>query len=111
MECVQTFARKLDFAGIFGQMQFQVDPLSENFYAAGRAKNVAANFFRDENFPSERLLQAIWQHQRLRREELKTADGKTVRVFHPGFASVEGGPDFRDAVLQIGNEPPRSGNV
>ena len=42
---------------------------------------------------------------------MKTAGGKSVRVFHPGFASVEGGPDFCDAVLQIGDEPPRSGDV
>jgi hypothetical protein len=34
-----------------------------------------------------------------------------VRVLHPGFGSVEGGPDFRGAVLQIGDAPPRSGDV
>jgi hypothetical protein len=88
-----------------------VAPLSENLYAKWRSQIVAANFLRDENFPTERLLQAVWQHQRLKRGELKTADGKTVRVFHPGFASVEGGPDFRDAVLQIGDDAPRSGDV
>jgi hypothetical protein len=42
---------------------------------------------------------------------LKTADGKSVRVFHPGFANFEGGPDFRGAVLQIGGEAPVSGDV
>jgi len=67
---------------------------------------------RDENgFPTERLLQAVWRHQRLRRDQLQTSDGKNVRVLHPGFASVEGGPDFRGAVIQIGDEPPRSGDV
>jgi hypothetical protein len=30
---------------------------------------------------------------------------------HPGFASAEGGPDFRGAVLQLGNEKPISGDV
>jgi hypothetical protein len=30
---------------------------------------------------------------------------------HPGFASVEGGPDFRGAVVQIGDGAPRSGDV
>jgi hypothetical protein len=34
-----------------------------------------------------------------------------IRIFHPGFASVEGGPDFRGAVLQIGDDAPRSGDV
>jgi hypothetical protein len=32
-------------------------------------------------------------------------------VLHPGFVSAEGGPDFRGAVIQIGGEPPRSGDV
>jgi hypothetical protein len=66
---------------------------------------------RDEHFLTERLLQAVWQHQRLRRDALKTADGKSLRVIHPGFASLEGGPDFCDAVLQIGDAAPRSGDV
>jgi hypothetical protein len=85
---------------------------SENFYAAWRTQFAAANVLRDENTaPSERLLQAVWQHQRLRRDQLKTTDGKPVRVFHPGFISVEGGPDFSNAVLQIDDMPPRSGDV
>ncbi len=66
---------------------------------------------RDERFPAERLVQAIWQHQRLRRNELKTVSGENVRVFHPGFANLEGGPDFRGAVLQIGAGAPCSGDV
>ena len=65
----------------------------------------------DDESPPERLLQTIWQHQRLIRNQLKTLDGETVRVLHPGFRSVEGGPDFRGAILQFGNQPPRSGDV
>lgn len=85
---------------------------SENFYAAWRTRHVATPAFRDQNGPpSERLLQAVWQHQRLVRDRLKTSDGKNVRVLHPGFVSVEGGPDFGSAILQIGNEPPGSGDV
>lgn len=61
--------------------------------------------------PPEKLLQAAWQHQRLRRDQLQTADGQTLHVFHPGFISVEGGPDFRGAVLQIGAAAPVSGDV
>jgi hypothetical protein len=72
----------------------------------------AANLLRDANdIPPECLLQSIWRHQCLRRDQLKTTDGKTVRVLHPGFASVEGGPDFRGAVIQIGDGAPRSGDV
>jgi hypothetical protein len=87
-------------------------PSSENFYADWRAQFATANVLRDESSsPSERLLQAIWQHQRLQRDTLKTLDGKIVRIFHPGFVSVEGGPDFQGAIIQIGDEPPRSGDV
>jgi hypothetical protein len=101
----------LDFAPAKIQKQSPVTSLSENFYAQWRPQSAAANVLRDEPFPTERLLQRIWQHQRLKRDALQTADGKIVRVFHPGFASVEGGPDFCNAVLQIGGEAPRSGDV
>ena len=85
---------------------------AENFYADWRVRCGAVNVLKDDtDWPPERLLQAVWHHQRLRRDQLQTADGKPVRVFHPGFASAEGGPDFRGAVLQIGDEPPRSGDV
>ena len=70
------------------------------------------NVLRDETgVPPERLLQAIWRHQRLRRDRLQTVDGQAVRILHPGFASVEGGPDFRGAVIQIGAAAPCSGDV
>ena len=91
--------------------KFQVTSQPGNFYAQWRAQTVVANYLRDEHFPTERLLQAIWQHQRIKRGELKTAGGKVVRVFHPGFASVEGGPDFCNAILQIGDDAPKSGDV
>jgi hypothetical protein len=81
--------QSLDFASAKKQKQLQVTSFSENFYSQWRAQAVSASFLRDEDFPTERLLQAIWQHQRLKRGELKTAGGKIVRVFHPGFASVE----------------------
>ena len=34
-----------------------------------------------------------------------------MRVLHPGFLSVEGGPDFRGASVQFGDSPPQSGDV
>lgn len=86
---------------------------TQNVYAQWRAQ-ARDHLLRDAPFapfPAEKLVQSIWQHQRLRRGELKTADGAPVRVLHPGFANLEGGPDFRGAVLQIGTEPPASGDV
>ena len=85
---------------------------AENFYAVWRERQRAIPALRDgDSAPPEKLLQAIWQHQRLLREKLKTATGKSIRVLHPGFMRVEGGPDFRGAVLQFENEKPISGDV
>lgn len=93
------------------QRQQRLAHLSNNKYTHWRARLCAKECLRDQRFPPERLVQAIWQHQRLRRGELKTVDGQSVRVLHPGFANLEGGPDFRGAVLQMGSDPPRSGDV
>jgi len=53
----------------------------------------------------------IWQHQRLDRDRLLTLHGQRVRVLHPGFRSVEGGPDFRGAVISVDGGPAVSGDV
>lgn len=83
-----------------------------NFYAEYRTHCGAVPILREDlESPPEFLLQAIWQHQRLLREQLRTCDGQLVQVLHPGFRSVEGGPDFRGAVIQFGNSPPKSGDV
>ena len=56
-------------------------------------------------------MQNIWHHQRLRRDELRLLDGRTLRVLHPGFWNHGAGPDFRDAVLQFDRDPPFSANL
>ena len=53
---------------------------------------------------SERHVQAIWYDGTLRPEGLRTADGAQVRVVDPGRWNLEAGPDFLDAVLEIGAE-------
>ena len=89
-----------------------MDSRAENFYAIWREHGRAVNALRDgDSAPPEKLLQAVWSHQRLRRDKFKTADGKNLRVLHPGFQSLEGGPDFRGAVLQFENEKPVCGDV
>jgi hypothetical protein len=71
---------------------------NHDFYAQWRIRCGAVPVLReDQESPPERLLQAVWQQQRLRRDSLRTLDGRPVRVLHPGFRSVEGGPDFRRA--------------
>jgi hypothetical protein len=102
----------LDFAKATAQKQSQVTLPASNFYAQWRLRTGTATTLRDDSDPPpERLLQAIWLHQRLQRDQLHTLDGQPVRVLHPGFLSVEGGPDFRGAVLQIGDVPVQAGDV
>ena len=89
-----------------------VSPALASFYAQWRVRcGVVPVLHEDQESPPERLLQTIWQHQRLRRDQLATLDGQSLRVLHPGFRSVEGGPDFRGALVQVGDDPPRSGDV
>lgn len=83
-----------------------------SFYAQWRLRRgMVARLHDDRDSPPERLLQAIWQHQRLCRDELTTLDGISVRVLHPGFGNAEGGPDFKGAVIRIGGDPPCAGDV
>ena len=83
-----------------------------SFYAEWRVRcGVVAVLHEDQESPPERLLQAVWQNQRLLRDQLTTLDGRRVRVLHPGFRSAEGGPDFRGAVVQLGEELARSGDI
>jgi hypothetical protein len=84
-----------------------------DFYAQWRTQQDARSLLAEPHspHPPERLLQSVWHHQRLRRNELRTTDGQTVRVLHPGFWSHEGGPDFRGAVVQFGQDEPRRGDI
>lgn len=61
--------------------------------------------------PPESLVQAIWYQQRILRDSLSTVDGKPVKILHPGFRNHGSGPDFRDAVIKIGDGPAQSGDV
>jgi hypothetical protein len=65
----------------------------------------------DHQSPPESLLQSVWQHQRLVRDRLQTLEGEPLRVLHPGFKSVEGGPDFRGAVVQFAGGEHANGDV
>src|SRR5215510_6592356 len=83
-----------------------------NRYSEWRLRTGLLPCLREENdSPPERLLQAIWFHQRLHRDRLQTLDGQRVQVLHPGFWNREAGPDFRSAVVQFGEEAPLIGDV
>ncbi|MFA5043237.1 MAG: DUF2851 family protein [Kiritimatiellia bacterium] len=54
-------------------------------------------------FPyTERHLQCVWFDAALRPGALKTEQGDTIVVEHPGQWNLEDGPDFLDAVLRVG---------
>jgi len=61
--------------------------------------------------PPEKLLQAIWLHQRLKRDQLKTLEGRPIRVFIPVLPVARVVRIFRGAIVQIGDEKPVSGDV
>ena len=89
-----------------------MQPPAPNRYALWRATCPPVAILREgEQRPPERLLQAIWQHQRLRRDQLTTLDGQAIQVLHPGFGSVAGGPDFQNAVIRFGTGEPVGGDV
>ena len=89
-----------------------VSPIATTFYADWRFKHGQSDFLGEADLPvPESFLQSIWHHQRLLREKLRTLDGRPVRVLHPGFWNREAGPDFRGAVVQIGEDTAKSGDV
>jgi hypothetical protein len=55
------------------------------------------------SFP-EILLQQIWFRGEFDASRLATADGRAVKVLHPGRWNRLGGPDFKQARLRIGGE-------
>ncbi|MEI7730951.1 MAG: DUF2851 family protein [Verrucomicrobiota bacterium] len=101
----------LDFHGA-GRDERRVFSVPTSFYARW-CLSPGADGLREApaDPPPEKLLQVIWQHQRLKRQSLRLVDGRSLRVLHPGFWNHEPGPDFRGAVIQIGAETPRSGDV
>lgn len=52
--------------------------------------------------PDERRLQCAWYDARVRPARLRTAEGETVEVEHPGAWNAQAGPDFLSAALRLG---------
>ena len=50
----------------------------------------------------ETQVQRCWAMQQLGRGDWRLRDGRTLAVRHPGSWNAGAGPDFRDAVLEIG---------
>ncbi len=51
----------------------------------------------------ERILQFIWQYRCYNANNLFTEQGDIIQVIHPGRYNKDGGPDFLEAIIQIGD--------
>lgn len=85
--------------------------MSSDGYAHWAREYPSVHLLREKDAPAEVLLQAVWQQQRLLRDRLKTLDGRPVRALHPGFLNREAGPDFHEAFVQVGDDPPETGDI
>lgn len=83
-------------------------PRSANYRNRNTQNTVCESPPSFRHFPyRERHIQCLWANPRLRPTELKTSEGESVRVEHPGDWNLEAGPDFRNAVLLVGKEQRR----
>ncbi len=92
----------------------KVSSFPSTLYGRWRNQSRADSLFQDrqkEPFPNENLLQRIWRHQRIQRDSLVTTTGDVLRILHPGFWNHGPGPDFEQAVIQIGENPPVTGDI
>jgi hypothetical protein len=55
-----------------------------------------------EQFP-EHLLRTVWEKQSFTSENLRTVDGRRISILSPGTYNSDGGPDFANARIRIGN--------
>ena len=62
------------------------------------------------SFP-EKLLQKIWLRGDFERAAAVMADGRRVRILHPGKWNLLGGPDFQGARLRFADGPEVTGDV
>ena len=52
----------------------------------------------------EELLYHLWKFQKFKSVDLKSSDGETIQVIHPGFQNDLAGPDFFNARVQISDQ-------
>jgi hypothetical protein len=51
---------------------------------------------------TEAFLHYIWQYQYFTKSDLRTTDGDSVVIFHPGYRNIHSGPDFFNAKVRVG---------
>jgi len=86
-------------------------PFCSNAYARWRRAGIPWALREEQEKPPESLLQAVWFHQRIQREKLRTLDGRAVQVLHPGFWNRGAGPDFGGAMIRLDGGSPLTGDI
>lgn len=51
----------------------------------------------------EAFLQYVWRNRLFRDEGMRTTSGEPLRIVFPGYPNSDAGPDFRQAVIRIGD--------
>jgi hypothetical protein len=83
-------------------------PRAANYQNGNTQSMVSESATPSRHFPyRERHLQCLWSDPRLRPVGLKTSEGESISVEHPGDWNLEAGPDFLNAVLLVGKEQRR----
>lgn len=59
---------------------------------------------------TEDFLQYIWKFSLFEKRGLRTVEGESIQIIRQGNLNSDSGPDFRDAIIRIGNET-WAGNV
>ncbi|RLC96793.1 MAG: hypothetical protein DRI40_02150 [Chloroflexi bacterium] len=59
----------------------------------------------------ESVLAEVWKRQLIRRGDLETVGGQTVRVLYPGRQSTDSGPDFCDAAIALDGDRVVRGDI
>ncbi|MBN2742659.1 MAG: DUF2851 family protein [Marinilabiliaceae bacterium] len=52
---------------------------------------------------TEMLLQFLWKFRLFAHPVVRTSDGETVEIIHPGYQNFDAGPDFFNAKVKIGD--------
>ena len=51
---------------------------------------------------TESFLHYLWKHRLFDFLHVSTTDGEPLKIIFPGYHNTDAGPDFKQAVVQIG---------
>jgi hypothetical protein len=57
----------------------------------------------EERIP-EKVIRCVWNDQLIKKDELKTTEGKSLEVIFPGYWNFGSGPDFKSAAIRVNGQ-------